>query len=138
MQTQSPTSLLKPLLLGLLVTFAMGCKDDDDHHHDHGNKATITLASPTEGQEFASGDTVRITGNIVTEQTMHGYGLYIRAKNQTDTLYKISGHEHGTTAAINQKWVPNLSGHTELELEVKVTLDHEGNTASKKVTFHAE
>lgn len=125
---------MRPLLLGLLAAGFTACKHDDDHHHGNDTQATITLASPTAGQQFQPGDTVTITGTVVTEESMHGYILYIRRKPQLDTLYSYSGHEHGTSAAISQKWV-NTASQTDLELEVKVTLDHDGNTASKKVIF---
>jgi len=67
---------------------------------------------------------------------MHGYSLHIRRKNQTDTLFYYHGHEHGTTAVINQKW-PNSVTQTDLELEVKAILDHDGNIETKKVNLRA-
>ena len=127
------------LLMGLATVFT-SCKDDDDDHHDPHpvNSATITITSPAEGSQVNANQTVAITGSISAQNTLHGYTLTIRKKADSTVLFTENVHDHAATITINKTWnVGAVAAHTDLELEVVTALDHDGNTASKKVNFHA-
>ena len=133
-------SAFSAFLLLFAVAFSACDKDDDDMPVDPVTPvtSTITITSPTEGQEVKANQTVNITGTIVAENTLHGYTIYIRKKADNTEVFKKEIHEHKPEITINQPWtVDNYTTHTDLELEVVGTLDHDGNTISKKVSFHA-
>src|SRR5688572_7669516 len=121
----------------LLVAFAFtSCGDDDDDVQPI--TPTITITAPTQGQEVKANQTLNITGTIVAPETLHGYTIYIRKKADNSEVFKKEIHDHKAELTINEPWtVGAITGHTELELEVVATLDHDGNTISKKVSFHA-
>jgi hypothetical protein len=123
------------LLLSLTV---VSCRDDDDDNAvEPIPTATITITSPTEGAMVMANDSLTISGTIAGEQTIHGYTIYVRKKADNSVLFNKEVHDHKANITINQKWgVGAVTGHTELELEVVATLDHEGHTTSKKVNFH--
>ena len=121
----------------LLVTIAFSsCGDDDDDVQPV--EPSITITSPSVGQEVKSVQTLNITGTIKAENTLHGYTIYIRKKADNTEVFKKEIHDHKTEITINELWtVEAVTAHTDLELEVVGTLDHDGNTISKKVSFHA-
>lgn len=102
------------------------------------NDATITITSPTEGQQVNANQTLQITGTINGLATIHGYKLRIRANGDTAVIYQKDVHDHKALITILDTWtVPGVTAHTPLELEVIATLDHDGNFVNKKVNFHA-
>ena len=123
----------------LLFTFTLiSCGDDDDEDPVQPITPTVTITSPTPGQEVKGGQTLNITGTIKAENTLHGYTIYIRNKADNFEVFKKEVHEHQTEIAVNQTWIVDpVTAHTELELEIVGTLDHDGNTVSCKVSFHA-
>ena len=132
-------SALFTFLLALAILFT-GCKNDHDHdptpHQD--NSATITITSPAEGSVVNAGQTVAITGTISAINTLHGYNIIIRRKSDNVEIFKKEVHDHAANLTISESWtVDAFTQHTDLELEVIATLDHDGKTASKKVNFHA-
>ena len=125
--------------LFLLSATFTSCKDDDDTNvKPEPVIPTITITSPTPGQEVKANQTVNITGTIKAEHTLHGYTISIRKKDDTTHVFKKEIHDHKAEISINQPWtVDNYKSHTDLELEIVSALDHDGKTISKKVSFHA-
>lgn len=120
----------------MLALVTVSCEEEDEV--EPVNTATISISSPTEGAMVMANDSATIAGTITGEQTLHGYTLYVRRKSDNAELFKKEIHDHNTNITFNQKWgVGPVTTHTELELEVVVTLDHEGHTTNKKVNFHA-
>lgn len=102
------------------------------------NFATINITAPVTGQEVHSNQAVAIKGNITGFATLHGYKLKLRRTSDNFILDSADVHDHNKDIVINQTLnVGAITTHTELELEVIATLDHDGNTESKKVSFHA-
>jgi hypothetical protein len=102
------------------------------------NFAIINITSPTEGAMVTANQTLNITGTIDGLETVHGFKLRIRANGDTAVIFKKDVHVHAADITIAETWVvPAVTGHTPLELEVIATLDHDGNSISKKVNFHA-
>lgn len=124
----------------LLFTAAFtSCDNDDDHHVDPATPtAEITLTAPTEGAVVNAGQTVAITGTIVGKSEIHGYKLFVRQKKDSKVLFTKDVHDHSSNITINQSWaIDTVAKLKELELEVVATLDHAGNTATKKITMYA-
>lgn len=131
-------TVFSAFLLLLATTFTACDKDDDDATVTPEVPMGITITAPTEGQEVKANQTVTITGTIKAENTLHGYTIYVRKKADNSEVFKNEIHDHAKEITINQAWtVDNFTAHTDLELEVVGVLDHDGNTISKKVSFHA-
>jgi hypothetical protein len=96
--------------------------------------ASISITSPFENQKVKKGDTLSIIGKISAPANIHGYKLFI-IKNGLDTVFGKDEHIHGMDVNILQTWVNDLSANADLQLVIIATLDHEGNTANKKVIF---
>lgn len=119
-------------LFSLLVFNA--CKKDD---HDHGNEATIEITSPTEGQQFHSGETMTIKATLTGKETLHGWKIEIRKKSDGTVLFSDDEHTHGKTLTVERTWVNNVTEHTDLVVEVFAQLDHDGKSTSKSVNTQA-
>lgn len=127
---------LKLLLPILFITYLfIACDDDKDE--DQKLDATITIESPTTGQVFEKGDTVLIKATIESVQELHGWQVVIRRKADNSIVYENDRHEHGEVLIIQEKWVNNVTAHTDLMLEVTAALDHTGkNLKTETVSFH--
>jgi hypothetical protein len=97
-------------------------------------QTNIAITSPHENQAYNKGDTVLINGKINAPAHIHGYKVLI-LKNSVDTVFSKEEHIHGMEVNILQTWVNDLSVTADLQLVVIATLDHDGNTANKKVIF---
>ncbi|MBK0403751.1 hypothetical protein I5M27_12190 [Adhaeribacter sp. BT258] len=134
---------LKSAFSAFLLLFAFtftACDNDDDDTTVEPQPvvAAVTITSPAAGQEVKANQTVNITGTIVAPNTLHGYTIIVRKKADNAEVFKKEIHEHKTEIAVNQPWtVDNYTTHVDLELEIIGVLDHDGNTISKKVSFHA-
>lgn len=116
------------------VSLVTSCKKDDDH--DETPTAEIVIASPTAGQEFMDADTVNINATITGTAAMHGWELHLRKVSDQTDVFSADAHDHAASYTIAETWVNNLTDHTELQLEIIATLDHDGNTATKTVNIH--
>jgi hypothetical protein len=122
-------------LLLLVLTAFSACEDD---HVDPENSAEITISNPADNGIVSEGQTVNIAGTIVGAHELHGYIINIRRKSDNVVVFSKSNDDHNANITINENWtVGTITEHTEMELEVVATLDHDGNTASKKITIHA-
>jgi hypothetical protein len=132
-------SAFSAFLLLFAFAFTACDKDDDDTKVEPQPVVpTITITSPAAGQEVKANQTLNITGSIVAPNTLHGYTIIIRKKADSTEVFNKEIHEHKPEIAINQPWtVDNYAAHVDLELEIIGVLDHDGNTITKKVSFHA-
>jgi hypothetical protein len=143
--TSNPQTPMKKnrILIGLVglatsLVLVSSCKDDDDDKvtptPTPTPDATITFATPTEGQVYHLGDTIKINGNLTTKAAFHGYRIAIRNhEDQTEYSYK-SGSGHGTNFNFEHSWVNTLTDSTELDIEIVALLDHEtGAVAGKRL-----
>ena len=118
-------------------SFAFTSCDHDDEEVKPGDNS-ITITAPTEGAIVNPGQSVAITGTITGKEEIHGYKLYVRQKADGKVLFSKEVHDHKKEIAINETWaVDTVAKYKELELEVVATLDHDGNTLSKKVNLYA-
>lgn len=137
MKTLQFKTILSALFLTVsVVTFS--CKEDKQADPEPLNAATITITSPAEHAAINASDSVNITGTITATQNLHGYTLYIRRQSDNLELFKKEVHGHATNITIAEKCLldKTLASSQTLELEVVASLDHDGNTASKKQAFH--
>lgn len=99
---------------------------------------TLKIDSPLDGATYRSADSISISGTAIFTQSIHGYDIKIREWNDTSVKYFAHIHEHNDTLAINHKWKNSIVGKKQMEAEVILYLDHDGNVGSKKVLFNIE
>ena len=98
--------------------------------------ATVVFNSPAQHQTYLPGDTVRINGAITTAQQMHGYHITVKRPSDNLVLDSLEAHFHGTETTFTHQWVNTLTAASELEIEVEVVLDHDGNTFKQSCHIH--
>ena len=121
-------------LLISFIALATACTKHKDDVENTSPKADIRFESPTQGAFYNSGDSVQIKGTASYTATIHGYDVIIRKANDTATLFFKHFHDHKASLAIDTKWKASVS-HANLQAEVVLYLDHDGNTGSRKVGF---
>src|SRR5688500_18339229 len=123
------------LFLGFAI---VSCDDDSEANVEPTKTAIITVTSPAENGMVTANDSATVSGTIEAAENLHGYTISIRRKADHTEIFRKESHAHKPTLTFSFKWlVENVTKHTELELEIITALDHDGNTASKKVNFHA-
>lgn len=129
-----------------LTSCKRGCTDPAAANYEKGAKkddnscvypeTTLSISNPTEAQIFNLGDTVKINGTAEHYEELHGWSLYIYNKTSSDTVFTSSDHTHGTNLTITSSWINNLTAHSDMELGVIVTVDHDGNVKKQVANFH--
>lgn len=117
-----------------LVIVTSSCKKEEDVHANY--SATITITSPEADQKFDHHSNVTISGKIESDDELHGYKLVIRQLSDGAEKFSKEYHVHGKKIEFNEVWMNMIEIHQDMELEVIVVIDHDGNTISKKVVFH--
>lgn len=117
----------------LAILFFACTKHAGDVEEEPFPTATFTLSSPVEGAIYRSGDSILIQGLAISTDVIHGYDITIKnAADTTVTYFANHIHDHNDTIAIHQKWKNTLTASANLQVEVTLTLDHDGHTSSKK------
>lgn len=129
--------LFSLLCLSVSATFYSCKKADKNSPLPETETAKITIALPYENQVFSKGDTVFIRGTITCPYEMHGCEITIATTNG-DTIFSESQHAHGKEIMFDDYWVHNVSSPAELQVIITATLDHDGNTAAKSISFKAQ
>lgn len=141
------------ILWGLVIAIPLltlsckkeGCMDpmaenySEKANKDNGSctypEATLEIISPKKGEVFNYGETVKINAVATNFETMHGWEVYIYNKTTSDTVVKQIKHDHNTKFTIKGEWVNTVTVDSEMELGVRVPLDHDGNEIKGKVNF---
>jgi hypothetical protein len=118
----------------LFSTIFIACSKHSGDYIDNKPTASIIVTKPQAGTLFSLNDTVHVQGAAIAATTIHGYDFIVRKANDTTKLYFLHVHDHNDTIQINQSWKATVS-NVNLETELDFYLDHEGNTASKKIGF---
>ncbi|HYG16632.1 MAG TPA: hypothetical protein VEC12_12825 [Bacteroidia bacterium] len=120
-----------------LVTFASCKKKDDPKDPDPGPGVTLNIEKPTTSDMFGKDDTVFIKAHASWVNQFHGYELKLRnLSDGSKEVFKVEGHIHDKEVDIDTFWVNNVAAHSQMELEINMIKDHDGNKETKKVAFH--
>jgi hypothetical protein len=122
-----------------LSTALFACSKDSADEEEPVVTATITISSPAEGAVFHNGDSIIVQGTAVGTGILHGSEISIRKANDPNTSYFFTHeHLHNDTVLFRQGWKNNLTAPTNLEVQVAIVVDHEGNTNSRKVAIRTQ
>ncbi len=114
------------------ATLFTACKKEEEPHL---NSAEITLSSPLASDTLRHGETLAIRGSIVSVMDLHGYSAHIKRTDTGAEVFSYEDHYHGMNKNLQIDWPCDVNAGTGLELTLLATLDHDGHTASRSVTF---
>jgi FtsP/CotA-like multicopper oxidase with cupredoxin domain len=114
-----------------------GCKKHNNDMEEQVPVATLVIISPAEGASYAYGDSVAIVATGISNALIHGYDLTIRKANDSAVYYFAHIDEHNDTLAISKKWKDTLTTAADLEVVIRLVLDHDGHVLTKKAGFRA-
>jgi len=121
----------------VITSFLMfiGMTSCNENNHNDAN-VQINLTSPTNGSMFHLGDTIKIQGTITADVEMHGYEVKIKNLSAGTVAFITDYHDHAASFTINEKWINNVTAHSDMRLVVKVEVDHNGTEVSDSLNFH--
>lgn len=124
------------LLLAFTNIFFTACKDEDPIVEED-PKVVFDFTSPEAGAMYGKGDTVFINGMISHTTDLHGYEISIINGSSDDTVV-FNNHEHmdGKMFHIHEKWVNNVTDHSNMTLRIEALTDHAGTVETKEIMFH--
>ena len=127
------------IISAFCITTLWACTKHQGDIEEQVPTATLTFASPTNGAVYQHGDSVLIQGLAIATEVMHGYKVSIKNAADTSVVYYAEHiHDHNDTLQINQAWKNTLTTAATLQVEVVLTLDHEGHTSRKAVNFKTQ
>lgn len=137
-QNKYSTIILAFFLVASMALVSSCKKNDDDNTTSPTETFSMSVSSPEEGATFHNGATVNINAEISNDTEMHAYEVKIvnKSNNNEVVFSKQEEHMHSKTYTISESWVNNVTMHSDMELEITVYIDHEGNTKTKSVHFH--
>jgi len=130
----------KLTLIAILLAFTSSftsCKDDDTEPVIETPPVQFDISSPTTGSMYHLNDTVFIKAKISHTEELHGYEVSIVNISQNDTLvFNKHAHLDGTDFQIDEYWINNVSGHSNMKLIIDAITDHSGAKESSELSFH--
>ncbi|TCZ66522.1 hypothetical protein [Flaviaesturariibacter aridisoli] len=121
------------LTIASLLFLAACSKHSGDVAPTETPSATLTVLAPTTGATYRNGDTVWIKATAIAPANIHGYEVSINPAGDSTKLFSAHVHDHNDTLQINQYWVNDRTGVSNLEARILLTLDHEGHTLERVV-----
>lgn len=122
-------------ILPVLLLSACQKKDDTTPQPD---KVAISIQSPSAGQVFSKGDTIRINAQIEYISQLHGYLIEIKDSATKKLVYSTEGHTHSDRIEIQEKWVDTLTGTQHLVMEIAAIIDHNENKTTATRYFSSQ
>ena len=122
------------VILSLTVTL-VSCTKHKDDIAENIPVGSINFQSPTNSSTYNTGDSIPIKATAISTASIHGYDIIIRKTNDTTKIFFQHVHDHNDTLYINKKWKSSVLSPANMEAQVILYLDHDGNTFSKKAAF---
>ncbi|MDG1260389.1 MAG: hypothetical protein P8H59_03870 [Flavobacteriales bacterium] len=129
-------------LLGFGVLFSISsCKKDTEDEAEETisteGVVTFSITNPSAMSTYGLEDTVHVDMMLSAEIEFHGYEVEMVKVSNDSVVYSADEHDHGTMFHIHDYWVNDLDTHSDMELRVKVYLDHDAeNVEEETVMFH--
>ena len=127
-----------PILFILASVIMVSCTKHRGDIEQNIPAYTINFSSPTTSSVYHNGDSVTIQAVAISSETVHGYDVIIKKPNDSTKIFFQHVHNHNDTLYINQKWKNTFTVAANLEAQVILYLDHDGNTGIKKTGFRVQ
>lgn len=123
------------IILLLTTTLFCACQKKDDTEPD-ASKVTFNITSPTAGQIFHNGDSVKVHATVTFPAEMHGYEIKITDTLTGNVIYDNAQHLHNDHFDIADGYIATgTAAQPALRLELIAEIDHTGTLAKKTVAF---
>lgn len=122
-------------LLAILYTAASCTKHAGDYKEET-PAAALVISLPINNQLYKATDSIRINAFATATAVIHGYDAYLTRQSDTVRLQSVSVHDHNDTLVIDRIFAPLAGG--KYEAHILLTLDHDGHTLHKYVSFKTE
>ena len=126
------------LLIASLIMTLVSCTKHKDDYEENIPVGTINFQSPINSSIYPAGDSILIKATAISTASIHGYDIIIRKTNDTAKIFFQHVHDHNDTLYINKKWKSTVLAPADMEAQVILYLDHDGNTLSKKAMFRIQ
>lgn len=120
----------------LMVSLGFGACQKNNSTVPDAAKIAITFAAPLPSTTYHMGDTVHIAATITYAGQMHGFELKLQDSATGNILMDEVKHAHSNKLDVQATWVPVGNVEQVLQLSLIATVDHQGISAEKSVTFH--
>lgn len=135
-------TLLSLTLLFCWATAFVACQHDTPppapNNQPQPNHALFHVLSPLDSSTYHQGDTVPVSADIFGEQLLHGYMIYIHRTADTNALFRADVHIHNDTLLVRDQWIDTLSPSQETDIDIIAYLDHDGDTALRRIRIHCQ
>ena len=129
-----PVSIIM-LLAGICLLFA-ACRKEQPQGPD-ASLVAFAISQPLPDSVYAPGRAIPIEVQVSAPYELHGYKLALLRMPGAVPVFEAEAHAHGRQIQISESWVHNLPEASELELLIRVTIDHEGHEAEKRIVLQA-
>jgi len=89
-------------------------------------RVTVTYTSPEHDQVFNTGNEIKYSAEIQSDISIHGYELFEKNVTTGDSVLLLNKHTHGEKVQIYHSWTTLHSSPANIELVLKVLINHEG------------
>ena len=131
-------SVFRLVFILLLVIAGCSCKHEPQVTRCEVPTASVTFLSPAPGATCTQGEKIAIGATAVSTAPIHGYDLSIHGAADKTVYYFNHIHGHNDTLTIREAWTNILASATDLEAEITLYLNHEGNLHKAKTKFKTE
>ena len=119
------------------TNYSAEAKDDDGSCQYPEPMTSFDISAPLEDAVYSLNQTVHINAVITTDEEPHGYEIYIRnTSNNDEVVFSVMDHAHTSPISIHEEWINTVQQHSDMELEIRLIIDHDGNYLSEAVNFH--
>lgn len=123
------------ILFITIILFTISCQKKDSTSPDPA-KVSIGISSPTKGQVFRIGDTVKMTATVSYLSELHGYEIKITDSATGNVLFDADEHVHDDHFDIAQTFVYADTVAATMKLELTVEIDHNGDQKDTSLYFY--
>lgn len=128
---------IRNILAIAAVAATAGCQKKSNDTIDP-SKVTISINNPLGNQSFHNGDTLQVKAHVSYTSELHGYEVKVIDTATGTILFDYEEHVHMDVFDIDERWPVAVSAATNAVVTVVVSIDHNGETASKEVGVRLE
>lgn len=125
---------MKKLILFAFIStlFWTSCEKVEE---ETATNVSIVVNSPTEGQNYNYGDTIKINARINADADLHGYQIQLLRSSDDSILFNQEAHSHSDNLIFEGGMVNNFNTHTNVKLVVKAYINDALEFKSKTVNI---
>ncbi|MBX2906695.1 MAG: hypothetical protein KF744_11695 [Taibaiella sp.] len=97
------------------------------------SKVMVSISNPIGNQSFHNGDTLQVNAHVSYTSELHGYEVKVVDTSTGTILFDYEEHVHMDVFDVDKRWPVAVSAATNAVVTIVVSIDHNGETATKEV-----